>query len=378
MIGGKQNMEGRVKLGRILSIPVGLHWTWFLIFGLVTWSLALGYFPTEYPSLSATAYWFLGAVTSLLFFGSVLLHELGHSVVALRHQIPVHSITLFIFGGVAQIEREPQTPGAEFRIAIAGPLTSLGLAVVFGGLWWLDRMIPYLAAPSIWLMRINLALAVFNLIPGFPLDGGRVLRAVVWKLSGSFHRATQIAASSGQLVAFGFMGLGVFTILGGNFFNGLWLAAIGWFLQNAAATSYAQANMQQLLRDVTATQVMSQECSLIPERTSLRQLVEEQVLTGGGRCFFVAENERLLGLLTLTDVAKVPRAEWAETTAGQVMVPWEHTIRVQPGTLLLTALKTMDDANVNQVPVVEGDEITGMLSRERVLHYIRTRTELGM
>jgi len=371
-------MEAKLKLGRILGIPVGLHWTWFLIFGLVTWSLALGYFPAEHPHLSATAYWILGAVTSLLFFGSVLLHELGHSVVALRNQIPVRGVTLFIFGGVAQIEREPKTPGAEFRIAIAGPLTSLVLAAGFGGLWWLDRMVPYLAAPSVWLMRINLMLAVFNLIPGFPLDGGRVLRAVAWKVSGSFHRATQIASTSGQLVAFGFIGLGIFTMVGGNFFNGLWLAAIGWFLQNAAATSYAQANMQQLLHGVTAAQVMTSECSLIPEQTLLRQLVEEQVLTGGRRCFLVAENGRLLGLLTLTDVAKVPRADWAETTAGQVMVPWERTIRVQPETTLLAALKAMDDANVNQVPVVEGDRIIGVLSRERVLHYIRTRTELGM
>ncbi len=371
-------MGGKVRLGRILGIPVGLHWTWFLIFGLVSWSLALGYFPTEYPNLSAAAYWALGAVTSLLFFGSVLLHELGHSVVALRHQIPVRDVTLFIFGGVAQIEQEPQTPGAEFRIAIAGPLTSLGLAGVFGGLWWLDRMIPYLAAPSIWLMRINLILAAFNLIPGFPLDGGRVLRAAAWKLSGNFYRATQIAAASGQIVAFGFIGLGIFTMVGGNFFNGLWLAAIGWFLQNAAAASHAQVNLQQLLRGVTAAQVMTRECTRIPRQTTLQQLVEEQVLTGGRRCFFVAEDERLLGLLTLTDVARVPRAGWVETTAGQVMVPWERTIRVQPGTMLLAALKAMDDANVNQVPVVEGERMVGMLSREQVLHYIRTRAELGM
>jgi Zn-dependent protease len=371
-------MESKVKLGKILGIPVGLHWTWFLIFVLVTWSLAQGYFPDEYPTLSAVAYWVLGAVTSLLFFGSVLLHELGHSVVALRNQIPVRDITLFIFGGVAQIEREPKTPGAEFWIAIAGPLTSLGLAAGFGGLWLLDRAVPYLAAPSIWLMRINLMLGLFNLIPGFPLDGGRVLRAVAWKLSGSFYRASQIASTSGQVVAFGFIGLGILTMLSGNFFNGLWLAAIGWFLQNAAATSHAQANMQQLLRGVTAAQVMTRECPRIPEQTSLQQLVEEQVLTGGRRCFFVAEDDRLLGLLTLTDVAKVDRAGWAETTAGQVMVPWERTIRVEPETMLLTALKEMDDANVNQLPVVDGDRITGVLSRQQVLHYIRTRTELGM
>lgn len=371
-------MEAKVRLGRIFGIPIGLHGSWFLIFALMTWSLAMGYFPAEYRNLSAAAYWVLGVVTSLLFFGSVLAHELGHSVVALRHQIPVRSITLFVFGGVAQIEREPHTPGEEFRIAIAGPLTSLGLAAVFGALWWLDRMIPYLAAPSIWLMRINLILAVFNLIPGFPLDGGRVLRSLIWKHSGSFYRATQVAANSGQVVAFGFVGIGVFTMLRGNLFNGLWLVFIGWFLQNAAATSYAQVSLQQSLRDVTAAQAMTPDCPLVPAQISLQQLIEEHVLTGGRRCFFVAEGGRLLGLLTLTDVAQVPRAKWTETTAAQVMVPWDRIVRVEPSTDLFTALRTMDDAGVNQVPVLLGDKLLGMLSRGQVLHYLRIRAELGM
>jgi len=371
-------MEANVRLGRILGIPIGLHTSWFLIFGLVTWSLAAGYFPGEYPALSVAAYWALGAVTSLLFFGSVLIHELGHSVVALRNRIPVRGITLFIFGGVAQIGREPPDAGTEFRVAIAGPLSSLGLAAGFAGLWWLDRAIPYLAAPSVWLMRINLMLAFFNLIPGFPLDGGRVLRAAIWHLMGNFYRATQIATFTGQLTAFGFMGLGVFTMLTGNWINGLWLVFIGWFLQNAAAASYAQTNVQQSLRDVTVAQAMTRDCPLVPTYIPLRQLVEEHVLTGGRRCFFVTENDRLRGLLTLTDVAKVPQANWTETTAGQVMVPWERMVQVQPGTPLLKALQAMDDAKVNQVPVVTGDELLGMLSREQVLHYIRARAELGI
>lgn len=371
-------MEANVRLGRILGIPVGLHTSWFLIFGLVTWSLAAGYFPAEYPALPMVAYWALGAATSLLFFGSVLIHELGHSVVALRNRIPVRGITLFIFGGVAQIGREPPDAGTEFRVAIAGPLSSLGLAAGFAGLWWLDRAIPYLAAPSVWLMRINLMLALFNLIPGFPLDGGRVLRAVVWHLSGSFHRATQVATFTGQLTAFGFIGLGVFMMLGGNFINGLWLVFIGWFLQNAAAASYAQTNVQQSLRNVTVAQAMTRDCPLVPTHISLRQLVEEHVLTGGRRCFFVTENDRLRGLLTLTDVTKVPKENWTETAVGQVTVSWERMVRVEPGMALLDALQAMDDANINQVPVVTGDQLVGMLSREQVLHYTRTRSELGM
>lgn len=371
-------MEASIKLGRIWGIPIGLHSSWFLVFGLVTWSLAAGYFPAEYPSLPTISYWALGAITSVLFFGSVLVHELGHSLVALRNDIPVRGITLFIFGGVAQIGREPPDAGTEFRIAIAGPLASLGLAAGFAGLWWLDRAIPYLAAPSVWLMRINLILAVFNLIPGFPLDGGRVLRAGVWQLSNNFHRATQVAAFAGQIIAFGFIGLGIFMILGGNFFNGLWLAFIGWFLQNAAAASYAQVNIQQALRGVTVSQVMSRDCLNIPARTSLSELVEGHILPSGRRCFLVTEAERPRGMLTLADVSKVPKTDWEETTAGQTMVPWERMVRVEPGAALLKALQAMDDAEVNQVPVVTGDEVVGMLSRDQVLRYIRARAELGV
>ncbi|MBN1438971.1 MAG: site-2 protease family protein [Anaerolineales bacterium] len=371
-------MKSQIGFGRIFGIPIRIHWTWFFIFGLVTLSLAQGYFPSEYPDLPSGAYWLLGALTSLLFFGSVLLHELGHSLVAVRNRIPVRDITLFIFGGMAQIEREPKSPGAEFRIAVAGPLTSLGLAALFGLLWQLDRTIPYLAAPSIWLMRINLALGIFNLIPGFPLDGGRVLRAVIWKVSGNFHRATQAASSSGQLIAFGFIGVGFLTMLTGGFFDGLWLAAIGWFLQNAAATVGAQANLRELLRGVTVGQVMSRECLFVPAGESLRRLVDDQVLAGGKRCFFVGESRRMLGLLTLADIARIPKPDWERTTAAEAMVPMERTVRVRSEEMLLEALKAMDDANVNQVPVVEGGEIAGSLSRERVLHYLRTRSELGV
>lgn len=371
-------MEASIKLGRLWGIPIGLHASWFVVFGLVTWSLASGYFPTEYPNLSPLEHWLLGAVTSLLFFGSVLAHELGHAFLALREQIPVRGITLFVFGGVAQIGREPRTPGAEFRIAIAGPIVSFGLSVLFGALWLLDQAIPYLAAPSLWLARINLILAVFNLIPGFPLDGGRVLRALVWKVTGSFHRATQAAAFMGQLVAFGFIGWGVLTIFTGNFFNGLWLAFIGWFLQNAAAASYAQANLQQSLRSVTVSHVMTRECPIVPVQLPLQHLVDEHVLVGGRRCFLVADDGRLRGMLSLRDVSAVPRENWGQTTTGEVMIPMERLAWVRPNTELLAALQTMDDANVAQVPVVEAGQIVGMLSREHVLHYIRARAELGL
>jgi Zn-dependent protease len=371
-------MEASVKLGRIWGIPIGLHTSWFLIFGLLTWSLATGYFPQEYPQLSGLAHWGLGLVTSLLFFGSVLAHELGHSWVALRERIPVRAITLFIFGGVAQIGREPASPGAEFRIAIAGPLVSLGLALGFAGAWLLDQAVPFLAAPSLYLLRINAMLALFNLIPGFPLDGGRVLRALLWRMTGSFQKASRAAAFSGQVIAFGFIALGVFTILRGQFFNGLWLAFIGWFLQNAAASTYAQTNLQTSLAGVKVAQVMEQTCARVPSLQPLSQVVDERVLNGAQRCFFVADNGKLEGLLTLREIAAVPQPKWGFTTTRQVMVPFEKLVRVSPDTELLAALQRMDEANVAQLPVLEGDKLVGMLSREQVVHYLRTRAELGI
>lgn len=371
-------MEASVKLGRIWGIPIGLHTSWFLIFILITWSLATGYFPLEYPQLAGITHVALGVLTSVLFFASVMGHELGHAFVALREKIPVKGITLFIFGGVAQIGKEPTSPGAEFRIAIAGPLVSLGLAGVFGGLWLLDRSVPLLAAPSLYLMRINFLLAVFNMIPGFPLDGGRVLRAIVWWLTKSFRRANQVAAFSGQVVAFGFIGLGVLTIFNGQFLNGVWLAFIGWFLQNAAASTYAQTNMRHNLSGISVRQVMTSECARVPSLTSINQLVEDRVMTGGQRCFFVADNGELRGMLTLKDISKIPQQKWRFITTEQAMVPMRNLISVSPDSELLSAMQTMDNANVAQLPVLEDGNLVGMLSREHVLHYLRTRAELGI
>lgn len=371
-------MEASIRFGRLWGIPIGLHWSLFIVFGLLAWSLAQGYFPEEYPTLPNSAHWFLAVVTTLLFFGSVLLHELGHALIALRNHIPVRQITLFIFGGVAQLEQESRNPGAEFRITAAGPLVSLALAGLFGGLYLLDQHIPYLAAPSYWLARINLMLALFNLIPGFPLDGGRILRAIIWQFTGNLNRATRTAAFTGQLVAFGFIGWGIYTIFTGSFFNGLWLAFIGWFLQNAAVTSYAQTNLQETLRGIKVSQVMNRDYQTIPSILSLNQLVEEKVLTGGQRTFFVSDNGHPRGMLTLRDVTAVPQQKWRLTTVEQVMVPLKRLTHVQPDQELLAALQLMDNSNVAQVPVIEKDQVVGVLTREQVLHYIRTRAELGI
>ncbi len=256
-----------LRIGTIWNIPIRLNTSWFIIFGLLTWSLSRDYFVAAYPNLSSGVYLSLGVVTSLMFFGSVLAHELGHSWVALKDGIPVRGITLFIFGGVAQIEREASTPASEFRIAIAGPLTSLLLAGGFFILYSLDKQIPYLAAPSEYLMRINFLLALFNLVPGFPLDGGRVLRAAVWAWKKDLHKATRIAALIGQVIAYLFIGLGILRMFQGQFSNGIWMIFIGWFLQSTASSTYQQIKLETSLRGSSVRQVMSRELVKLPGLT---------------------------------------------------------------------------------------------------------------
>jgi Zn-dependent protease/CBS domain-containing protein len=372
-------MRGSLKIGKILGIPIQLHVSWFLIAVLITWTLAAGFFPQEYPGWSAGTYWLVGAVTAILFFASVLIHELGHSVLALREKVPVKSITLFIFGGVAQIGREPQTAGAEFRIAIAGPLASLGLAGIFGGLGAALAGNAALAASLAYLGRINLLLALFNMIPGFPLDGGRVLRAALWAFGGSFQNATKWASRAGRVVAYGFILFGAAQILlGGGFLNGLWIAFIGWFLNNAAESSYQQVLLRDMLSGVKARSVMSQECVTVPSGLGVDRLIEEHVLAGGQRCFFVADNGSMQGLIALQNIRTVPREQRQGLTAEKVMTRIADLVRVQPDDDLWSVLQKMDEHNVNQVPVMDGGSFLGMITRERLLHDIRLRAELGV
>lgn len=378
-------MESTIKIGRVWGIPIGLSTSWFLIFALVTWSLAVGYLPGAYPNLSTPTYWIIGVITSLLFFGSVLLHELGHAYLAQRNRIPVHSITLFIFGGIAQIEGEPKTPGQEFRIAIAGPLVSLALAGIFRVLYLFDQPIAFLAAPSEWLARINLMLALFNMIPGFPLDGGRVFRAIVWYYT-DFSRANRIATRVGKVVAVVFIGIGVFTMFTGNFFDGLWLVFIGWFLNNAASANYVQSSVHHVLQGVPVGEVMARNWVTVEALTPVSKLVEEYVLRDGPRHYFVTrsgygyedEPGKLYGLITTHDITRLPRAQWSMTPVERIMIPWEKLIVTQPQIALKEAMRQMEDAHINQLPVVQSGGLVGVLTREGILSFIRRRAELGV
>ena len=365
-----------IPLGRVMGIPIGVDYSWFLVFALLTWSLATGYYPTEFPAWSTPLYWFMGAVTAIMLFTSVVLHELGHSVVALRYKVPVRSITLFIFGGVAQLGAEPPSAVAEFFIAIAGPLVSLALAVLFDAVQHLAPEGQPLWGLAKYLAFLNLALVLFNLIPGYPLDGGRVFRAVVWAITRNMQRATIIAANVGRFFGFLFIVVGFMRVFRGDL-GGLWIAFIGWFLHNAASAQLYQVRFQTLLAGHTVSQAMSGHCDAVPAELTLQQLVDEHILSGGQRCFLVTRGGGAVGLMTLHRIKEVPRGEWPTTSAAQAMLPLEKLKRVGPDKELWTALQQMDRAGVNQLLVMTDGRVVGMLSREDVITYLGTLQELG-
>jgi Zn-dependent protease len=359
-----------LPIGRIFGISVDLDFSWFLVIGLLTWMLAASYYPAEFAGWTTATYWLTGLVTAAMLFVSVLVHELGHSVVAQRFGMAVPRIVLFIFGGVSEIGGEPPSAGAEFWIAIVGPLVSFLMAAFF---WEIEPLVGVwqpLYALAKYLALLNLILGLFNLIPGFPLDGGRVLRAIVWKLTGKYRRATAVAAMTGRFMGFLLIFVGVWQALSGNFIGGLWTAFIGWFLESAAGSQLQQEMLKSVLGDHRVHDAMQRDFPQISGDISLQDLVDKYILPAGVRYFVVSGDSGLTGLVTLACIQKVPREEWATTRASQVMVPLQRLASISPDAVLWTALEKMGRDGVNQLPVVEGNGVVGMLSREDVVHYL--------
>lgn len=319
----------------------------------------------------------MGAATAVLFFVSIVVHELAHSWVALRYKVPVNRITLFIFGGVSEIAGEPPSASAEFLIAIVGPLTSLVLAAIcFLSESLLANIAPALAVAK-YLALINGMLGVFNLIPGFPLDGGRVFRAIVWGVNKNFRRATLIAASSGRFFGFLFIFAGVWLVFQGNVFDGLWIAFIGWFLESAAGAQIQQQMVQGLLGRHRVSEAMGSECPHVPGNTTLQNLVDQEVLTHGRSCFLVDQGDRTAGLLTLHHLKEVPRPSWATTTAAQAMIPLEKLSAIDPQAELWTAMQKMGRDGINEMPVMMGNNLVGLLSTGDIVKYLHTLQQVG-
>ncbi|MDE3153847.1 MAG: site-2 protease family protein [Acidobacteriota bacterium] len=367
----------QIALGRVLGIPIGLDYSWFLIFALITWALASSYYPVEFPTWAPAMYWVMGALTAVMLFVSVLLHELGHSAVALRFRIPVRSITLFIFGGVAQIATDPPGALAEFLVAAAGPLVSFTLAALFDGLKGLAPAGGALFGLLEYLAYINAALAIFNLIPGFPLDGGRVFRAIVWAVTRDMRRATWVAAMVGRGFAFLFILYGVWQVFAGRFADGLWIAFIGWFLDNAAAGQIQQQAVQGRLAGHTVAQVMDPHVPAVDGTMTLQEVVDGHVMRTGDRAFLVMEAAGAAGLLTFHRITEVPRDDWPSTAASQVMVPFDRVHSVAPDTPVWQALQQMEQTGASQLPVVTEGRVVGLVSRQDVGAFLRTLGELG-
>lgn len=360
-----------LHIGKIFGLPLRLHISWFLIAFLVTWSLSSGYFPQEFRGWSKVTYWFIGSVTALLFFVSVILHELGHSLVAMRDGVPVYSITLFIFGGVAHIGREPASPGSEFRISIAGPLVSLILAFFFAILGLLFGHGSVAGASALSLGRINLMMVLFNMLPGFPLDGGRVLRAIFWKILGDLRTASRWAVLAGTVLAFTFVAGGAALAFNGYVVNGVWLVFVGWFLKKTARNSYQNAIVRERLEGITVEEVMTRTISEVPAGWRLAHLAQDRFLGANSWFFFVSEGGFLRGMLTLDDIQALSQDERGRLTADQVMVPIEELHVARPNDDVYTLLTTMDEADLNQVVVIENGDALGVITRDQLLSYIQ-------
>lgn len=362
-------------LGRVLGIPIYLHASWFIIFALITLSLRTQ-FAAQHPQWTPPQSWTLGFITSVLFFASVVFHELCHSMVARHYRIPVGSITLFVFGGLARMEREPASPRQEFSIAIAGPLSSLFLA---GSFWLASRYVPggeMVTSVALWLAEINLILALFNLVPGFPLDGGRVLRGVAWGITGDFARATQIASTAGKFFAYFMIIAGAWQALSGNVMGGLWWAFIGWFLLEAARESVAQVAIRSTLATVRAEDIMSRDIPTVPSGMTLEEYVHE-VLRTGRRCHIVTSAGTPVGLVTFHSARTVPREEWHSASVRSVMLPPDRIHSVSPADLALKVLERMQAEDINQMPVISEGQIVGMISRDTILRVLQTRLQSG-
>ncbi|MEE8360911.1 MAG: site-2 protease family protein [Gemmatimonadales bacterium] len=378
--GGELGVFGRrLRLGTILGFEVGVDASWIFIAALLTWSLAAGFFPARFPDLAAATYWAMGIAGTLGLFLSVVLHELSHSLVARRHGVEMRGITLFLFGGVAQMGSEPETPRAEFRIAIAGPIAS----VIIGGLFFLlGQGSAAASAPTpvtgvlSYLGLINMVLAVFNLVPAFPLDGGRVLRAVLWHLKGDLRWATRVAAQMGSGFGMVLIVLGVMSLISGNVIAGMWWMLIGMFLRGAARRSYQQLMVRRALEGEPVSRFMCVDPTTVSPDISLSSLVEDYFYRDFHTFYPVVGAGGLVGGVSLKQVKGIPRDRWADSTVGDLAEPLSESNTIQPDSEAVEALSSMQKTGISRLMVLEGDRLVGIVTLKDLLRFLALRIEL--
>ncbi|HUY78363.1 MAG TPA: site-2 protease family protein [Ktedonobacterales bacterium] len=379
-------MRGSLPIGKIAGVTIEIHFSWLVIFLLLMFSLATSWFPSAAPGVATGWYWGAAALATLCFFASVLAHELSHALVARARGLPVSSITLFIFGGVSNLEREPTSPGVEFQMAFVGPLTSLvlgALALVGAFLLMLvpGHLIALLTAGTLYLAIANLALGVFNLIPGFPLDGGRVLRSILWKTTGSLSTATRWAARVGQGIAYLLMLGGVWIFFLGDVLDGLWMGFIGLFLLQAAHAESTQQQLESAVANLTVRAAMIPAPLGAPPTLSIQQAVDTFILQQGQRLIPVIGDQTdhiLIGIVTLRDIRSVPAARWSETTLRQIMTPQGKLVSMQPDQSAEDALRLLATKGLTQAPVLDHGKLIGMFSLTAILDRLTVRQHLGV
>ncbi len=368
------------RLGSVLGIEIRIDVSWFIIFFLILWTFSQDVFPAEYPGMALATYFAMGLVGALLFFSSLLAHELSHSVVARHRGIPVEGITLFIFGGMARTRLESRSPGEELAVAGVGPLSSVLIAVLFGAVWWFGTRLswtPAITGVAEYLAFLNLMLAVFNLLPGFPLDGGRLLRAAVWKATGNLQKATRIATLGGSALAYLLIAYGVWQAFRGEVLNGLWLALIGWFVRNAARASYRQFSVVHALEGVPAWEAMTRWPETVRPDLTLQQLVAEHFLHRRFDAYpVVAGDGRVLGVVTLAQVRAVPEGEWRERTVADVMLPAQPGLEIGPDESMGRVLDKLQGSSVGRLLVTRDGRLEGIITPADVAGWIKRAQQL--
>jgi Zn-dependent protease len=383
--------SGGISLGTLSDIGVRIDWSLFIIFALIAFELGAVVFPGWHPEWSAALSWTLALAAAVLFFASILAHELSHALVAKAKGIPVRRITLFLFGGLTQLEAEPNSPKTEFWMAVVGPIvsvligliaTSVGAAFVGAPLWEaIDAGDPNAVAAAyqsagplatllLWLGPINLMLGLFNLIPGFPLDGGRVLRSIVWGITGDLRKATRFASLAGQVFAWILMAIGVFDFLNGAWGSGLWMLLIGWFLNNAARTSYQQLLIRQALENVSISRIMRSTFMSLPPELTVEEFMRDYALASDQQVFPVEGTGELLGTVSLEQVRRLPRDEWATATVEQIMVPEAQLPTLPPNAPAERALLELARSDADQLVIVDGRKLLGLVRREDLLRWL--------
>ncbi len=366
-------MRDSLTLGRFFGIQVGVNWSWVVIFALIVWTLWGGIFPQTNPGLSDAAYAVMAIVAAVLFFTSLLLHEFGHALVARREGMEIDGITLWLFGGVARFKGMFPSAGAEFRIAIAGPLVSLALGLFFIFVAWQGGLPGTADGVAAWLGYINIALLLFNLLPALPLDGGRVLRSVLWQVRGDFAAATRLAALIGRAFGYGFIVGGLALLIFEGAFSGAWLAFIGWFLLQAAAAEDRYLLARQTLGGLRVADMMTRDPVSIGPGATLGEFMDRVVHTRHHTTYPVAENGRAVGLLPFRRVAQVPRSEWDSRTVGECMVGLDRVLVVDPAEELVNAAEELSESELRRGLVLDGDRLVGLISMSDVARAFELR-----